>query len=97
MVPWRVAHLEVQPGFRLKLRFSDGFEGVLDLADFVSSDLSGTVFERLPDESYFRQARIEFGAVTWPGDIDMAPDAMYQDLLQGGGYFCVPPHQRKAA
>ncbi|MGH8515273.1 MAG: DUF2442 domain-containing protein [Gammaproteobacteria bacterium] len=26
----------------------------------------------------FRQVRLECGAVTWPGDLDLAPDAMYE-------------------
>jgi hypothetical protein len=29
--PWRVAHVEVLPGFRLHVRFNDGTEGNVDL------------------------------------------------------------------
>ncbi|MBT0893743.1 hypothetical protein KI811_07950 [Geobacter hydrogenophilus] len=25
---------------------------------------------------------MEYGAVTWPGEIDLAPDAMYQNIKQ---------------
>ena len=37
-------------------------------------------FEALKDEAVFRNARIEYGVVTWnDGDIDVAPEKMYQD------------------
>ncbi len=29
--PWRVAHLDVLPGYRLRVRFNDGTEGRLGL------------------------------------------------------------------
>jgi hypothetical protein len=28
--------------------------------------------------------RFEDGAVTWPGDIDLAPDAMYREIKRSG-------------
>jgi hypothetical protein len=27
---------------------------------------------------------LEYGAVTWPGEIDLAPDAMYEEIKQNG-------------
>ena len=30
------------------------------------------------------QARVEDGFVTWPGDLDLAPDAMYQAIKNHG-------------
>jgi hypothetical protein len=32
----------------------------------------------------FAQVRVEYGAVTWPGDIDLAPDAMHDELKDHG-------------
>jgi hypothetical protein len=29
---------------------------------------------------FFSQVFIDHGAVAWPGDIDLAPDAMYEDV-----------------
>ena len=31
---------------------------------------------RIRDEQFFGQAFIDYGAVAWPGEIDLAPDAM---------------------
>jgi hypothetical protein len=30
------------------------------------------------------QAHLEYGAVTWPGEIDLAPDAMYAEIKEAG-------------
>ena len=32
------------------------------------------------DENFFKQVFIDDGAVAWPGDIDLAPDAMYAEV-----------------
>ncbi|MEJ2388105.1 MAG: DUF2442 domain-containing protein, partial [Chromatiaceae bacterium] len=38
----------------------------------------------LADPSIFAQAHVEYGAVTWPGEIDLAPDAMYAEIKKAG-------------
>jgi hypothetical protein len=81
--PWRVAHVEALSGFRLHVRFNDGTEGTVELADFLNSPSAG-VFAALRDEDLFRQARIELGAVTWPGNLDLAPDAMHREIKAHG-------------
>jgi hypothetical protein len=81
--PWRVAHVEVLPGFRLHVRFNDGMEGNVELSDFVHSGSAG-VFAALRDVTLFAQARIECGVVTWPGDLDLAPDAMHAPSRRAG-------------
>ena len=35
------------------------------------------VLSPLADPSFFEQVFIDSGAVAWPGEIDLAPDAMY--------------------
>jgi hypothetical protein len=32
----------------------------------------------------FQQAHIDGGAVTWPGHVDLAPDAMYEAIKSRG-------------
>lgn len=82
-MPWRVSALEVLPGFRLHVRFVDGTEGAVDLTALVQSPGAG-VFAALADPAIFGQAYIEYGAVTWPGQIDLAPDAMYAEIKKAG-------------
>ncbi len=61
-------------GFRLWLKYEDGIEGIVDL-----SDLAGRgVFEAWSEREVFDAVTVnESGAVVWPGEIDLCPDALY--------------------
>lgn len=78
-MPWRVAAVKALPDFQLHVRFIDGTEGLVDMAALIQSPGAG-VFAALADPALFAQAHVEYGAVTWPGEIDLAPDAMYADI-----------------
>lgn len=58
------------------LRFSDGLEGEVDLAD----GLNGEMFEPLRDPALFAQLRAEDGAIVWPNGADWAPETLYERL-----------------
>ena len=77
---WNVVYVQHLSPLELMVRFQDGTEGKVR---FESSHLSG-VFEALKAPEIFQQVRVESGAVTWPGDIDLAPDAMYQEIKRNG-------------
>ena len=64
---------------RLRLRFEDGVEGVVDLTGSLT--FRG-VFEPLQDPAYFAQVRVdpESGTVTWPNGADLDPDGLYADV-----------------
>ena len=42
-------------------------------------ELTGALAPLL-DEQFFGRVFIEYGAVAWPGEIDLAPDAMYAQI-----------------
>jgi hypothetical protein len=69
---------EVHPldGYRLSLRFEDGAEGVVDLAQLVP--FSG-VFAPLRDRNEFLRVRVnsELGTICWPSGADLHPDVLY--------------------
>lgn len=81
--PWRVTQVEALPGMRLRVAFADGLTGTVDLSAMVQSPRAG-VFAALLDPALFAQVRLEYGAVTWPGDLDLAPDAMHAAIEQRG-------------
>jgi hypothetical protein len=83
---WRVANVEALPGYRLRVRFNDTSEGEVDLSRLILGPCAG-VFAVLRDEALFRQAHVKLGAVTWPGDLDLAPDAMYQAIREEGEWI----------
>lgn len=82
-MPWRVRDVEARPGFRLFVRFLDGLVGTVDMSALVTSPESG-VFAQLRDEAAFAQVRVENGAVSWPGALDLAPDAMHAAIRKDG-------------
>ena len=73
---WNVTSVEPQQHLMLKVKFEDGLEGMVK---FKLSHLTG-VFEALKDEDHFKKAFISYGAVTWPGELDIAPDAMHTEI-----------------
>ncbi len=87
--PWRAVSVVSLPGFRLRVHFADGLTGIVDLNALVHSPNAG-VFAALADEAVFNEAFVEYGAVTWPGEIDIAPDAMHAEI-QKNGEWLVPP------
>lgn len=86
-MPWRVAEVEARAEFRLWVRFVDGTEGMVDMGPLLQSGQAG-VFAALAAPEVFAQAFVEHGAVTWPGELDLAPDAMYAAIKKSG--ICVP-------
>jgi Protein of unknown function (DUF2442) len=70
----------VQPltGYRLKVRFNDGLEGVYP----VEPERRGGVFLKLLDANIFNAVTInpDFGCVEWPGGVDLCPDTMHQAM-----------------
>ena len=81
---WRVASVEAMPEeYRLRVKFSDGAAGIVDMARLVHSPEAG-VFAALLDPAVFAQVEIEYGTVTWPGELDLAPDAMYDAIREHG-------------
>ena len=69
--------------FSLRVRFVDGLEGVVKMSELVHSAEAG-IFARLADPAVFAQAAERHGAVAWPGEIDLAPDAMYDAIREHG-------------
>jgi len=84
--PWRVTEVEALPGLRLRVAFADGLTGTVNLSRLVHSPNAG-VFAVLADPSLFAQVRLEFGAVVWPGELDLAPDAMHGEIQSHGEWL----------
>lgn len=84
--PDDVAFVEALAGYRLRVRFHDGVEGTVDLSRRVHAPDAG-VFAALADPDLFAQVGIEFGAVWWPGELDLAPDAMHAELKAQGRWI----------
>lgn len=75
----RAVEVEPLPDFRLRLKYSNGVTGEVDLSRLVGRG----VFKAWCDECNFSTARItHYGAVAWDNDIEMCADSLYL-LLPG--------------
>jgi hypothetical protein len=50
---------------------------------FVHANDAG-VFAALADPVRFEEVYVDYGVVTWPGEIDLAPDAMHREIKDKG-------------
>ena len=73
---WDVVEVKPEPDYGLFVRFKDGLTGHVHLR---REKLTGALAPLL-DVQFFQQAFIDYGAVAWPGEIDLAPDAMYAEV-----------------
>jgi hypothetical protein len=73
----RIKQAEPLAGYRVRLIFEDGAEGVADL-----SHLAGRgVFKRWEDENFFRDLRVdERGDLAWGEELDLSADALYLQI-----------------
>lgn len=76
----RVESVRTTDDYKLKLVFTNGETGLFDCARLLDFG----VFRELADLRYFRQARVEWGTVTWPHEQDICPDTLYLDSERTG-------------
>ncbi len=64
--------------WRLRVSFNDGFTGDVDLSDLKDA---GPYWEPLRDAEFFAKAFVDprSRTVAWPGDVDIAPETLYED------------------
>jgi len=82
---WRVTEVAVIEEHAVCVRFVDGLVGIVR---FLPGFFRG-VFAHLSDPEKFQQVTVVGGAVTWPGELDLAPDAMHEEIKQRGGEWVV--------
>jgi hypothetical protein len=74
---WDVVEVRPEPDYCLFVRFRDGLAGQVRLK---REELTG-VLAPLLDARFFEQVFVDHGVVAWPGEIDLAPDAMYAEVV----------------
>ncbi|WCE94236.1 DUF2442 domain-containing protein [Acidithiobacillus ferriphilus] len=78
-----MASVRALDGYRLHVRFVDGTEGEVWMDALIHGSGAG-VFECLSEPKVFNAVGLEHGVVTWPEEIDLAPDAMYDAIKVHG-------------
>lgn len=74
----RVKRVFYLDGYRLRLRFTDKTEGIIDFRQKIVG--RGGVFKPLEDIDFFKQVVVDRigGTLVWPNEVDFCPDVLYQ-------------------
>jgi Protein of unknown function (DUF2442) len=68
-----VVKVEAKPDYQLLLEFENGEKRVFDMTPYMDKK----PFVQLKGSPLFAKAAVEYGTVVWPGDIDIAPETLY--------------------
>ncbi|MFM2408560.1 MAG: hypothetical protein RL358_1302 [Pseudomonadota bacterium] len=68
-----VVSVQVQPNYHLQLEFENGERRMFDMSPYMDKK----PFNRLKNSPIFNCAHIDYGTVVWPGEIDIAPETLY--------------------
>jgi len=74
----QVTLVETLPDYVLLLTFNNGQRRRFHMRPY----LGYPVFRPLENPGLFSLARVDYGTVTWPGDIDIAPERLYADSIE---------------
>lgn len=72
-----VVKVEVGDGYTLFLEFENGEKRLFDMRPYMDKK----PFNRIKDASVFAKAGVDYGTVVWPGNIDIAPETLYDDSV----------------
>ena len=73
---WDVKTVKPLPDYRIYVEIENGQKGIFDLTPYLDHG----VFRELRDVRYFNRVGIQFGAVTWPNDQDIAPETLLSEM-----------------
>lgn len=68
-----VVSVEVGADYALFLEFENGEKRAFDMRPYLDKK----PFVRIKDLPLFAQAKVDYGTVVWPGNIDIAPETLY--------------------
>ena len=72
-----VVSVRPRENFHLELRFNTGETRLFDARPYLDKG----VFQRLQDKELFNQVYVAFDTVCWPGNLDIAPETLYDKSL----------------
>jgi len=90
----RVVEVKALEKYRIWVRFADGSEGEIDLSDLAGKG----VFSAWDKPGEFERVYVdqESHTVAWPGEIDLCPDRLYQDVVAQSGVCSVRDRPRES-
>lgn len=77
IMPPDAVSVTVEPNHRLRVCFDNGETRLFD----ASALLRRKCYAKLNSQPFFEKVHIQYGCVTWPDNIDLDPDWLYQDSI----------------
>jgi hypothetical protein len=68
-----VISVEARPDYTLLLEFENGQRRLFNMAPLMDKK----PFNKLKGSPLFRKASVQYGTVVWPGNIDIAPETLW--------------------
>ena len=75
---WDVKNVTPLPQHKIAVELNDGRKGIVDM----QPHLNRPGLQALHNTDYFNQVSVSFGALTWPGGEDIAPDTLLAELVE---------------
>lgn len=72
-----VVKVNPRPDFQLDLVFENGEQRRFDMRPLLSMK----PWTHIANPHIFGLARVDYGTVVWPGEIDIAPETLYDDSV----------------
>jgi hypothetical protein len=75
-----VVNVKAQPGHILVMEFENGEKRRFDMSPYMDQK----PWCQLKNSPLFYKAKVEYGTVVWPGEIDIDPETLYElsELLE---------------
>lgn len=70
-----VVQVKTTPDFQLELDFKNGERRRFDMRPLLTM----RPWDRIASAQLFHRAEVAYGTVVWPGEIDIAPETLYDD------------------
>ena len=74
---YNVKSVTPMPEHRIRVELENGMKGIFDVTPYLDHG----VFRELRDLNYFNQVGIQYGAVTWPHEQDIAPETLIAEMV----------------
>ncbi len=72
-----VISVKTTSDFQLELAFQNGEQRLFDMRPLLKM----RPWDRIATSGLFHRAQVAYGTVVWPGDIDIAPETLYDDSV----------------